>query len=111
LRINKLLQNAALTFATGCAATMTAFNTLRAGDHILCALDVYGGTYELVHMIAKEKKVEFDLFDVKRLDLAEKMMKPNTKVDFHSNNSLYIIYYDAIFRWFGLRPRQIQCAK
>jgi O-acetylhomoserine (thiol)-lyase len=55
---------------------------LHTGDHIICALDVYGGTYQLVKMLSEDKHCEVDFFDGKRLDLAEKLLKPNTKVAF-----------------------------
>jgi len=70
----------ALTFSTGCAATMTALTLLRPGDHVLCASDVYGGTHHLMKMTAEEKKVELGFFDVTRADALEKEMRPNTKV-------------------------------
>src|SRR3954454_23482373 len=34
-----------LTFASGLAATTTIMLMLKSGDHVLCADDVYGGTF------------------------------------------------------------------
>src|SRR5438128_5176187 len=36
-----------LAFASGLAATATVANLFKSGDHILCANDVYGGTFRL----------------------------------------------------------------
>src|SRR5579871_3672161 len=36
-----------LAFASGCAALTTLMLTLKAGDHVVCSDDVYGGTFRL----------------------------------------------------------------
>src|SRR4051812_49990401 len=40
-----------LAFASGCAATTTVVQMLRAGDHLICGDDVYGGTFRLFDKI------------------------------------------------------------
>ncbi|XP_059475601.1 cystathionine gamma-lyase-like [Neocloeon triangulifer] len=70
----------ALVFATGCAATWSALTILKSGDHILCAADIYGGTHHLVDMVAQEKGVDLEFFDVNNLSSFEKMFKPTTKM-------------------------------
>src|SRR5262245_60221750 len=36
-----------VAFASGCAAATTLMHLFKAGDHIVCADDVYGGTFRL----------------------------------------------------------------
>src|SRR6202789_4354779 len=42
-----------LAFASGCAATTTIAHLLKAGDHLVCSDDVYGGTFRLFDKVIK----------------------------------------------------------
>jgi cystathionine beta-lyase/cystathionine gamma-synthase len=53
----------ALTFASGLAATTTLMLMLRAGDHVLCGDDVYGGAYRLFQRVMADKGLSFDFVD------------------------------------------------
>src|SRR5919107_5105265 len=53
----------ALAFASGLAATTTVMLMLRAGDHVICGDDVYGGTYRLFQRVMADKGLEFDFVD------------------------------------------------
>jgi O-acetylhomoserine/O-acetylserine sulfhydrylase-like pyridoxal-dependent enzyme len=70
----------AITYSTGCAATMAALNLLKVGDHILSASDIYGGTHHLLKTTAEDKGVQLDFFDVNKLDTIDMYFKANTRV-------------------------------
>ena len=53
----------ALAFASGLAATTTLMLMLRAGDHVICGDDVYGGTYRLFQRVMADKGLTFDFVD------------------------------------------------
>jgi cystathionine beta-lyase/cystathionine gamma-synthase len=42
-----------LAFASGLAATMAVFSTLKPGDEVVAAADLYGGTYRLLERVLK----------------------------------------------------------
>src|SRR3990170_9047079 len=44
---------AGFAFATGMAAEATAIHLLKAGDHVICGDDVYGGTYRLLENVMR----------------------------------------------------------
>lgn len=72
---------AAMLTSSGQAATMLAVtNICEAGDHIICAAKIYGGTSNLLAVTLHRFGVEVDLVDQ---DLPEeeleKYFKPNTK--------------------------------
>lgn len=62
-----------LCFASGLAATTTAMHLCKAGDHIICGDDVYGGTFRLFDKVLKHMGLSFsfvDLTDEKALEAA-----------------------------------------
>ena len=69
-----------LAFASGMAATATFCYTLRPGDHVVLADDVYGGTYRLLARVLNEWDVAFDTIDLTDLDSVVAAMRPETKV-------------------------------
>lgn len=74
---------AALAVASGAAAiSYTLENLVSAGDHILAADNLYGGSYNLIAHTFATRAVESDFVDVRDLALVEKSIKPNTKVLF-----------------------------
>jgi cystathionine beta-lyase/cystathionine gamma-synthase len=54
----------ALAFASGLAATTATMLMLRAGDHVICGDDVYGGTYRLFERVMADKGLLFDYVDM-----------------------------------------------
>lgn len=76
------LENAkhGLCFASGLAATNTVMNLLSAGDHVICADDVYGGTYRLFELVWKRYGLTFSWVDMTNPDDVAKAVKPNTKM-------------------------------
>jgi cystathionine gamma-lyase len=53
----------ALAFASGMAATNCVIQSLAAGDHIVAAQDLYGGTYRLLHKITDRASIKFTHVD------------------------------------------------
>ena len=74
---------AGLAVASGAAAISYALeNLLRAGDHILAADNLYGGSYNLIAHTFAPRGIESDFVDVRDLELVEKSIRPNTKALF-----------------------------
>ncbi|WP_289741343.1 O-acetylhomoserine aminocarboxypropyltransferase/cysteine synthase family protein [uncultured Duncaniella sp.] len=74
---------AGLAVASGAAAISYALeNIVQAGDHILAADNLYGGSYNLIAHTFAPRGVESDFVDVRDLALVERSIKPNTKVLF-----------------------------
>lgn len=90
---------AALAVASGAAAiTYAILNLAKAGDHIVCAKTIYGGTYNLLAHTLKDYGINTSFAEPKLADF-EKAILPNTKAIFietlgnpHSN----IIDVDAL---------------
>ncbi len=91
--------NFALCFASGLAAETTLLYLFKPGDHILCADDVYGGTYRLFVRVLAEYGLKFDFVDMTDLALVEAAIKPETKavwVETPSNPLLKIVDIAAL---------------
>ena len=55
-------------FASGLGAETTLLLTLRPGDHVVLADDVYGGTYRLLSKVLGEWGLTFSTVDLTDLD-------------------------------------------
>lgn len=74
---------AGLAVASGAAAITYALqNILQAGDHIVAADNIYGGSYNLITHTLTTQGIENTIIDISDLDLLERSIKPNTKVVF-----------------------------
>ena len=72
---------AALATATGQAAEVTAILTLcSAGDHIVSASTLYGGTHTLLGVNLKKLGIETTFVDPDDLSAFEQSIRPNTKL-------------------------------
>ncbi|MBI4188051.1 MAG: PLP-dependent transferase, partial [Chloroflexi bacterium] len=71
---------AGFAFATGMAAETTAIHLLKAGDHIICGDDCYGGTYRLFQDLMPNFGLEFTFVRMDSRQKIEKAIKPNTKM-------------------------------
>jgi len=76
------LENAkyGLAFSSGCAATTTLVMMLKAGDHVVCSDDVYGGTFRLFDKVIQDKGIEFTYVDLTKIDAFKAALRPNTKM-------------------------------
>jgi len=71
---------AGFAFATGMAAETTVIHLLKAGDHVVCVDDVYGGTYRLFEKVMKNFELEFTFLRMDNRQKIEKVIKPNTRM-------------------------------
>lgn len=70
----------AVAFGSGMAAIAAAFSLLEAGDHLIIASDIYGGTYRLAKSQLTRQGIEVDEFDASRPESLREAVKPNTKL-------------------------------
>lgn len=72
---------AALAVASGAAAVTYALqNVLSAGDHIVAADNLYGGSFNLITHTLATQGISNTIVPVNDLDALEKAIRPNTKV-------------------------------
>jgi cystathionine gamma-synthase len=71
---------AAAAFASGTGATMSIFQALAPGDHVLAHVDAYYGTTRLLREIFLRWGLEADFIDMSELAAVEKALRPNTKL-------------------------------
>ena len=72
---------AALAVASGAAAVTYALqNVLSAGDHIVAADNLYGGSFNLITHTLATQGISNSIVTVNDLDALEKAIRPNTKV-------------------------------
>lgn len=69
-----------LALASGCAAATTIMGLLKAGDHVICSDDVYGGTFRLFDKVFKNLGIEFSFVDLSKVENFEKNVKAQTKL-------------------------------
>ncbi len=69
-----------LAFASGLAATTAVMLMLRAGDHVLCGDDVYGGTYRLFQQVMADKGLTFDFADFSDPAKVAQAIQPGTRM-------------------------------
>ena len=69
-------------FSSGMAATTSVFTMFKAGDHIILGMDIYGGTYRIMHDIYAKFGLEATFVDTTNLENIKNEIKPNTKAIF-----------------------------
>jgi cystathionine beta-lyase/cystathionine gamma-synthase len=67
-------------FASGMAAIYALVATLRAGDHVICSANVYGGTARLFNLTVQHYGIGIEYVDTANLDAVKTAIKPNTKL-------------------------------
>ncbi len=67
-------------FGSGSAAADAILHTLDAGDHIVSADDVYGGTFRLFDKVYKRHGFEFSFVPAADVDAYAAAIQPNTKL-------------------------------
>ena len=86
-------------FASGMAAETTLLLTLRPGDHVLLADDVYGGTYRLLSKVLGPWGLAFDTCDLTDLGSVREAVRAETRfvwVETPSNPTLKIVDIAAV---------------
>jgi cystathionine beta-lyase/cystathionine gamma-synthase len=69
-------------FASGMAATTTVTHLLKAGDHVVCEENVYGGTIRYFNKVASNFGLEFTFVDASNPENVKRAMKADTKFVF-----------------------------
>jgi cystathionine beta-lyase/cystathionine gamma-synthase len=90
---------AGFAFATGMAASTTVIHLLRAGDHVICGDDIYGGSFRLFDTVMRNFGIQFTFIRLNDRKRIEKAIKPNTKMiwlESPSNPLLNIIDLELI---------------
>lgn len=71
---------AGFAFATGMAAETTVIHLLKAGDHVICSDDCYGGTYRLFASVMTDFGLQFTFVRMDRRENIENAIRPNTRM-------------------------------
>lgn len=67
--------------ASGMAAiTCTILQICNSGDHIVCSLTTYGGTFAFLYNYVKKFNMEVSFVDISNLDEVRKAIRPNTRM-------------------------------
>lgn len=69
-----------LAFGSGTAASQGIMTLLSSGDHVVCADDVYGGTYRLFELVLKRFGLSYSFVDMTNPANVKNAIKPNTKM-------------------------------
>jgi len=69
-----------LVFSSGLGATTTLMLMLKAGDHVICGDDVYGGTYRLFQRVMTDHGLTFDFVDTSDPAQVAAAIRPETKL-------------------------------
>ena len=69
-----------IAFSSGLASTHALLSLVKAGDHVICSNNVYGGTYRLFELIMKDYGLDFSWVDTTNLANIELAIKKNTKM-------------------------------
>lgn len=67
-------------FASGMAAIYGLVAMLKAGDHLICSHNVYGGTARLLNLIIKNYAIEIEYVDTSDLEAVRRAIKANTRL-------------------------------
>ncbi|HOU52663.1 MAG TPA: cystathionine gamma-synthase [Myxococcota bacterium] len=88
-----------LAFASGLAATNTVMNLLKAGDHVVCSDDVYGGTFRIFDKVWRQCGIDFTFVDARDPARVEDAIRERTRliwVETPSNPLLKLVDLRAI---------------
>ncbi len=67
-------------FASGMAAINAVMTLFKAGDHIISAHNLYGGTFRLFERVLKDFGLNFSYVDTSRLEQVESAFRPETRM-------------------------------
>ncbi|GAB3165878.1 trans-sulfuration enzyme family protein [Telluribacter humicola] len=89
----------AMAFASGQAATMAVFQSLKPGDHVIVPDDAYYGTPSLLQSIFADWGMSFSKVDTTNLAAVEESLRPETRLvwlETPSNPQLKITDIEAV---------------
>ena len=67
-------------FASGLAATDAVLSLFNSGSHVICAENVYGGTYRIMTRIFERRGLEFTFVDTRESDRIDEAITFHTKL-------------------------------
>lgn len=67
-------------FASGMAAISTLLTVVKAGEHVVCSQNVYGGTYRYFSQILENYDLHFSWVDSSDLEAVRSAMRDNTRM-------------------------------
>jgi len=67
---------AGFAFGSGMAAIDAVMRLLSSGDHVICAEDMYGGTFRLFDKVLKRYGIEFSVVDMTNHDAVKSAIQP-----------------------------------
>ena len=76
----------ALAFASGMAAIHCVTMLLESGDHIVAGIDIYGGTFRLLHKIVNRSGIGVSLVPTVDLEVVAAAITPRTRVAVDRNS-------------------------
>ncbi len=88
-----------ICFSSGLAAMDAVIKLFKTGDEILCANDLYGGSYRLLTKVYGPMGIKSQYIDMTNLDLLKKSIRPETKLiwlETPTNPKLQILDIKAI---------------
>ncbi|MGH8628282.1 MAG: cystathionine gamma-synthase [Gammaproteobacteria bacterium] len=88
-----------LAFASGMAAESTVLQLLKAGDHVLCGQDLYGGTYRIMTRVYQRFNIESSFIDASRPENVAAAIRPTTRLvwlESPSNPMLRVCHIEVI---------------
>lgn len=71
---------AAYAFSSGMAAIDTVLKLLKAGDHVICSDNTYGGTFRLFHFVLEKFGLAFSFVNTSNLTAVESAVRENTRM-------------------------------
>jgi cystathionine gamma-synthase len=71
---------AAVAFSSGSAATMSVFQALQPGSHVIAPLDAYSGTRALLREILEPWNLAISFVDMTDITAVEQAIQPNTQL-------------------------------
>ena len=69
-------------FSSGMAAITSVFTMFKSNDHVILGMDIYGGTYRIVHDVYSKFGLEYTFVDTTNLENIKNAIKKNTKAIF-----------------------------
>lgn len=72
--------SSAHVFASGMAAIAALVTMLKAGDHVVCGANVYGGTPRLFNQVFANYGIEFSYVDTSDAENVRRALRPNTRL-------------------------------
>jgi methionine-gamma-lyase len=73
-------ESAWVTSSGMAAITSTLFQIVSSGDHIVCSLTTYGGTFAFLYNYVRKFNIDVTFVDITKLEDVRKAIRPNTRV-------------------------------